>query len=822
MPSPSEADDLATVKRSRSTAKGQITAAANRLEKILVSKDDKFDHQAINEIEVKDYHDRLQANFTLFKEAHSKVQSLREVEATEKEEEKVILDEEKYFGDIADRVYPLFRKHIEYTNSLSAKQILSESLLEEEKSKNEMISGIAGLEIELREEQDKYASIKELVIEIKNSLEKVSSDKLLESLSIISQPASSLKLKLQEAFDKTKGKAKELTSALQARGDKQDSVDKVVSFDNSKETKQFVQLDSALDRVINIQKLSNSGRRDSVDTPFNSTLNDKDTKSTPIKLEKPAPIKFSGNARDFAAFKEKFEAIVVPNRSAADIGLYLHQAIPGKYQHLVKNFKPMEHVKMMEVLVEKFGTTRVLVEAVNAEIERLKLPTTDKMFVELVEKLEKIKIDMEAVDKLDEISNAHTIAKIEAKLPSTVKQDWVKEVISKKYEKGSTKDKFNKFFEFLAGYKLMAEYETSEIPGVKAYTHLFTVPKSPVSSGPIMQTPVSCSPGSGGCGQGDKGGGNKGGKAKKSRPCDQSFPLKPCIACNDGATDEDCLLHDVESCEVWKSLSLKDKEAKVKCKKHPFADHKTSDCRREIRPCKYCQEKTHHFLLCYKKKATTNATKNAVIRGASAGLPVMVQTNYVKAGDGKTMLGTMWDLCSTDNYIQHKFARKLGLEGDEVELTVGVIRNIEHTEMTKLYKVPILDLKGNTHIIDCYGFDVITGPAVPPKKASYERLCHKFGIKVNEVRKPSEINLMISMRDNPLHPRAIKCINNMTLYDGIFGKVFGGCDENLDFIPPVRSSPTRVVEVDRRCVQTMKSIVKAATQVSSAKYSPKE
>ena len=60
MPSPSEADDLATVNRSRSTAKGQITAAANRLKKILVSKDDKFDHQAINEIDVK-------ANFTLFK-----------------------------------------------------------------------------------------------------------------------------------------------------------------------------------------------------------------------------------------------------------------------------------------------------------------------------------------------------------------------------------------------------------------------------------------------------------------------------------------------------------------------------------------------------------------------------------------------------------------------------------------------------------------------------------------------------------------------------------------------------------------------------------
>ena len=73
-------DDVSQIKKSRSVAKVQITAAANRLDMILVLKDDKFDHKAINKIEVKDYHDRLQANFTLFKEAHSKVVSLREVE----------------------------------------------------------------------------------------------------------------------------------------------------------------------------------------------------------------------------------------------------------------------------------------------------------------------------------------------------------------------------------------------------------------------------------------------------------------------------------------------------------------------------------------------------------------------------------------------------------------------------------------------------------------------------------------------------------------------------------------------------------------------
>ena len=49
------------------------------------------------------------------------------------------------------------------------------------------------------------------------------------------------------------------------------------------------------------------------------------------------------------------------------------------------------------------------------------------------------------------------------------------------------------------------------------------------------------------------------------------------------------------------------------------------------------------------------------------------------------------------------------------------------------------------------------------------------------------------------------------------GKVFGGCEKDLDFTPPVSICPTSVIEVERRFVQTMKSIVNSSTQISSAK-----
>ena len=50
-------------------------------------------------------------------------------------------------------------------------------------------------------------------------------------------------------------------------------------------------------------------------------------------------------------------------------------------------------------------------------------------------------------------------------------------------------------------------------------------------------------------------------------------------------------------------------------------------------------------------------------------LPVMVQTAYLKAQNG-ARLGTLFDLASTDHYITHKKARKLGCEGVDVELII--------------------------------------------------------------------------------------------------------------------------------------------------------
>ena len=58
---------------------------------------------------------------------------------------------------------------------------------------------------------------------------------------------------------------------------------------------------------------------------------------------------------------------------------------------------------------------------------------------------------------------------------------------------------------------------------------------------------------------------------------------------------------------------LKEKKAKVKCKKYRFAsDHTTSTCKLKYCECKYCKDSSHHFLLCHKKDATTNSAKSTL------------------------------------------------------------------------------------------------------------------------------------------------------------------------------------------------------------------
>ena len=60
---------------------------------------------------------------------------------------------------------------------------------------------------------------------------------------------------------------------------------------------------------------------------------------------------------------------------------------------------------------------------------------------------------------------------------------------------------------------------------------------------------------------------------------------------------------------------------------------------------------------------------------------------------------------------------------------------------SKIYLVPVKDLKNTTHILECYGVDVIARDAELPNKKTYEAVCRKFGVHSGQVRRPHRIDL---------------------------------------------------------------------------------
>ena len=255
-------------------------------------------------------------------------------------------------------------------------------------AKQELINGI--------EAKMLLTPSKESADEIIKCLQQLSSDEILDSSEVQLQPADSAKDSLSKDFDALANRATELISALEARGDEATAILDKVKFDYSEELKLVSKTKIDLNKIIAAQKIS-TDKNKSASQVLSSTFREHPT-VCPIKINKPDPIKFSGQPRDFATFKRDFEAIIVPHRSAADIGLYMKQAIPSKDLHLITNVDVENHAEMMRILSAEFGTTRQIVDSVVSEI------SSDKMFLEYVEKLEKINRYLKTMKMVEEVA----------------------------------------------------------------------------------------------------------------------------------------------------------------------------------------------------------------------------------------------------------------------------------------------------------------------------------------------------------------------------------------------------------------------------------
>ena len=158
--------------------------------------------------------------------------------------------------------------------------------------------------------------------------------------------------------------------------------------------------------------------------------------------------------------------------------------------------------------------------------------------------------------------------------------------------------------------------------------------------------------------------------------------------------------------------------------------------------CGICKSRNHCAELCEKNKSITKLHKVTTMVASTEMLPVLLQASYVMSGEVK--LGTLWDLCSTDDYITFKKAEELALEGREVVLTIEGVGSVETTIETKLYDVPVYLKKTRNGkekfvVFQCYGMEKIAEAATPPDDESYRELCNKFNLKMEDMVRPDEM-----------------------------------------------------------------------------------
>ena len=154
--------------------------------------------------------------------------------------------------------------------------------------------------------------------------------------------------------------------------------------------------------------------------------------------------------------------VAVSGRPSSVIGINLKNAVPKKHQHLIDKIDTENYEEMMTVLTAQFGQTHLIIDSIVTEIEKIRIVTNDKQFLEFVECLEKIRRDLRALGLEEEIANSTVIGKLEQKLPNLVRCDWTKKVVNEKIREKRSVHKFKDLMEFLVETKKQVKYDSNE------------------------------------------------------------------------------------------------------------------------------------------------------------------------------------------------------------------------------------------------------------------------------------------------------------------------------------------------------------------------
>ena len=128
----------------------------------------------------------------------------------------------------------------------------------------------------------------------------------------------------------------------------------------------------------------------------------------------------------------------------------------------------------MDIFQNEYGKPELVINDVNAELDKLKPPTGEKAdhgFIAFVEKVENICRDMETISCSGDLKNGHMINVLVKKLPARVAQDWSKYKQKKNVGMMASEDKFRELMQFLKSEKEVTKDILHSQESDKSKTH---------------------------------------------------------------------------------------------------------------------------------------------------------------------------------------------------------------------------------------------------------------------------------------------------------------------------------------------------------------
>ena len=494
-----------------------------------------------------------------------------------------------------------------------------------------------------------------------------------------------------------------------------------------------------------------------------------------VQIKKVEPPIFSGDVRDFPKFVKDYTRLVV-SRHGKD-PFILRQSLQGKAREVVGRLDEFD--TMWERLDDRFGSSAKIVDAVLGDICALKpVPEGNKSkLLHMISVVEQAWLDLGKIGKLNEINNSHSLLKVERLLPTDLKKEWTRNARTLVDD-----EKFEGLVNFLVEERKVIEYMEDDIRASTAnmkvsvnaastQENLDEMSSLSMAISKLAQSQENCQKQLLDCFNNmahtmmNIANNNQArGKPYGTGP-GRKFNARGCWYHNNPS-------HDISQCETFSKLddaskmeSLKRAGACFICLE-PY--HMSRDCHKKI----YCNVKInntdtcgklHHPVLhsCFFKEFQTIKASNNLLNREGVLLTVG------KVRSGSHTLSTFFDCGSNLTMITHKAARKLGLKGKEISMSLTKVGNQTERIDTWTYTVPLIDTEGTQCTVEAVGFEKITSEI---GEVNITDIASKLGVDPQEIDRPNgEVDMLIGTDYCTLLPMVAKTVGSLQLMKGRFG-----------------------------------------------------